>query len=1102
MKHFKALSKRGLALLVALLLCIAMLPTGALAAEEEQQPTDPMTGTTQEGGENGEPKPSAFSAEFEQYDGKMKGTLTINGTGALTKEIADEFTISWVDAIGNPHRDKLFGQNGSAYCTLGMIGKLVIGEGITEIGTSLFDNDENRALNAVREIVFPESLVTIGDYAFSGCGMESLTFPSSLQHIGEGSFLGCQHLTSVSFTGSGAEIGPMAFFQCSNLQTLNIDGVSKIDKYAFQECDAIKTLTLKNVETIGEGAFFWCQGLETLTLENVGLVDEYAFQKCISLETVSLKNVETISMCAFFQCGGLETLTLENVGLVDEYAFQQCTSLETVSMENVETVGQDAFFQCYELKHADLTNVGTLMGFVFEQTALESATMNKVGTINRNAFYECSSLTNVTGLDTVERIDGFAFFGCSSLKGLTVADATKMGFNGDNDTDVMERVEAILNGQFELDAATQITELQPEAGWDDHKVARSENWNTYNNGTQLMTQAKWADSSASLAEVKVDAYYTAQQQMDYIFVVDLSASMAQLGNTEDQNARFYDMQSKMLDMTNQLLTAPGYDCQVAFVTFGGAVMYSNGNVAPAVSETIPFTSDAEKAAQSIKGIVPMDQNTDYGLGLKKTLELAKTNSRRNTAVIFMSDGQPVSDGNETLTPETLPEYLEKIAQQSEEIETLGINIYGVLHSVSANEHDGAVNAMKAVCSDKLFFEASNTEEFSQSVNAAMSEANGGNYTVTVPVGADFENVTNIQTSASSGEAVLNEDGSAITWTITGMPFTKHTLTFNAAPKGYGTLAVTGTTEMKAGEAGIQADALHLTRTEPAPEATPTPRPIIPPPVVIPPDEPIVDPDVPLGPGPEEPDEPIEDPDVPLAPGLNADDHVHYIIGMPDGTVQPLKNITRAEVATIFYRLMTDENREANWATTHSYPDAGLSSWYTCTLATTSKAGYVRDNQNGEAMPNKNITRAEFATIVARFLGTTQVDPDLNFTDIKGHWAEQDILRAASANWMQGYSSKFRPNDYITRAEVATTINRMTGRRPKEDVEMEGMIHWPDNADPAAWYYEAIQEATNDHDYEREDVSDVEEWTEITHDVDWLALEKLWIAYNGATGPKD
>ena len=340
-----------------------------------------------------------------------------------------------------------------------------------------------------------------------------------------------------------------------------------------------------------------------------------------------------------------------------------------------------------------------------------------------------------------------------------------------------------------------------------------------------------------------------------------------------------------------------------------------------------------------------------------------------------------------------------------------------------------------------------------------------------------------------------------------MPFTKHTLTYHMAltdenaarygdqsyPVNSGNAVITN---------GVSVETPVLTRTEPAPEATPTPRPIIPPPVVVPPDEPIVDPDVPLGPGPEEPDEPIEDPDVPLAPGLNADDHVHYIIGMPDGTVQPLKNITRAEVATIFYRLMTDENREANWATTHSYPDAGLSSWYTCALATTSKAGYVRGNQNGEAMPNKNITRAEFATIVARFLGTTQVDPDLNFTDIKGHWAEQDILRAASANWMQGYSSKFRPNDYITRAEVATTINRMTGRRPKEDVEMEGMFHWPDNADPAAWYYEAIQEATNDHDYEREDVSDVEEWTEITHDVDWLALEKLWIAYNGATGPKN
>lgn len=689
-------------------------------------------------------QPEGWAASFDSET----GTLTINGTGELTMEILDSLVFAWSDSSGNFELITLNNKN-IKWDVNGLVKKLVIGEGITAIGKSVFDGNIKtgngpRYLANVTEIVLPETLVSIGDFAFDSCGAYGETlavnFPSSLESIGVGAFEGSQKLEKVEISSSNVVIGQGAFFACPSLKEIQINGAKEIGDYAFQACDSLKTITLENIDRIG------------MCIISGEWGDEYWYEN------------------------GPTSLTLKNIGTIGAYAFQRCENLKTVVLENVTTVEDDAFFQCWELNHADLTNVGTLMGFVFQDTALESVTMNKVGTINRNAFYYNENLTTVTGLDTVERIDGFAFYGCSNLTGLTVADATKMGFNGDNYADVMERVQAILDGQFSLDDAATIAELTPETDWTNGKVGKSENWNTYDHGTQLREQARWTNANKTEAEVEVTAYYTAEQQMDYIFVVDLSASMAQLGNLADKNARFYDMQSKMLDMTDKLLKTPGYDCRVAFVTFGGAVVYNNGWVDPAISETIPFTDDVDTAAASIKAMKPLDQNTDYGLAMTKTLELAKTNGGRNTTVIFMSDGQPVVDGETKLPDGTLDDaYCEKVAAKAAEIEELGINIYGVLHSVTDKEHDNAVKAMEAVCTEGLFFEAKNTEEFSKSVNAAMNAANGGTYTVNIPVHSDFESVNGLTTS-NPDDTVTVENGT-IAWTITGMPFTKHTLTY-------------------------------------------------------------------------------------------------------------------------------------------------------------------------------------------------------------------------------------------------------------------------------------------------------------------------------------
>lgn len=248
--------------------------------------------------------------------------------------------------------------------------------------------------------------------------------------------------------------------------------------------------------------------------------------------------------------------------------------------------------------------------------------------------------------------------------------------------------------------------------------------------------------------------------------------------------------------------------------------------------------------------------------------------------------------------------------------------------------------------------------------------------------------------------------------------------------------------------------------------------------------------------PVDPGTDIEDPDVPLAdlPGLNTKDHYAYIAGYPDGTVQPNGNITRAEVATIFFRLFTEEYRNTYWSVSAPFADVEATDWFNTEVATVASAGVVNGYPDGTFLPNNNITRAEFATIAARFLTEEYVGPDL-FTDVSGHWAQEYINRAANAGWINGYpDGSFHPDAYITRAEAMTLVNNMLGRMPHEDHLLAGMKLWVDNPS-TMWYYEAVQEATNGHDYDWAEDNSYEIWTSLTPDPDWEALEALWTSQN-------
>ena len=228
-------------------------------------------------------------------------------------------------------------------------------------------------------------------------------------------------------------------------------------------------------------------------------------------------------------------------------------------------------------------------------------------------------------------------------------------------------------------------------------------------------------------------------------------------------------------------------------------------------------------------------------------------------------------------------------------------------------------------------------------------------------------------------------------------------------------------------------------------------------------------------------------DVPT--GLNGDDHYAYIVGYPDSTVRPQNGITRAEVATIFFRLLTDETRNANSTKSNSYSDVAAGAWYNHAVSTLSAMGIVKGDSHGKFNPNAPITRAEFAAIAARFddkANTTAVD----FSDIASHWAKNEISAAANNGWINGYTDgTFRPNNKITRAEAMTLVNRVLKRLPEtaEDLHND-MIKWSDNSDTSAWYYLAVQEATNSHYYDLKE-NKHEKWSKLRKTRDWTELEK-------------
>lgn len=225
--------------------------------------------------------------------------------------------------------------------------------------------------------------------------------------------------------------------------------------------------------------------------------------------------------------------------------------------------------------------------------------------------------------------------------------------------------------------------------------------------------------------------------------------------------------------------------------------------------------------------------------------------------------------------------------------------------------------------------------------------------------------------------------------------------------------------------------------------------------------------------------------------LNGDDHFDYVVGYSDGLVHPERNITRAEVASIFFRLLQDDVREKNLTDQNPFNDVFTDDWFNVAVSTMYDMDIVYGRDNNNFDPNAYITRAEFAAIAARFDSEGYSGENL-FTDIDGHWAANQINRAAEKGWISGYpDGTFGPDRYITRAEAVTMINRVLNRLPESaDALHEDMNVFPDNMDTTVWYYLAIQEATSSHEYEKDKDGVYETWTDVLPDRDWAQYLKL------------
>lgn len=566
--------------------------------------------------------------------------------------------------------------------------------------------------------------------------------------ISQSTFNGFEGVTEIEI--SNVETLGLYSFTCKSAENITIKNVKNVEEGSFQGTFALKNLIVDGVETFEEAFKVVGNVTATATLSNItnlkGLGSKF--------KDLSLNNIDTIYSRAFFANIKLETLTLDNVKNIEKESFPYCVSLKALNINGVDTVvGENAFYNCVNLEEVNITNCKVIEG---------------------GAFDECKKLKTINIPDNVRLGYSNAFAGIPELA---------------------IRMQKIMADKFYLNAAKgEADELTVDKAFSSIKIGTDNS--TEVPGTQLTKSAKWSDNEKTTADIELQFSYAQKQGIDFLFVVDYSASMAMLGDDDAQDSRYYQLQSKVLDVSNKLLTTEGYDNRVGVLTFNG---YSSSN-RPGTFNTVDFTKDANKISQDFQGIAHsgQNQNTDYITALQKAKELInnRDDNSRQVAIIFISDGAPTVDKENALYVPQDSELtsgkkghigdenwylmLNDIKSESDEIKKTGAKIYGVTQSVPEKEEKYCADAMEAVCTEGLIFTSKDTEGFSKAVNDAIGAA----YSVHVlkdVVDPAFElDKSSIEINNGTYELSTNEEGNTvITWTIYGTPYETYKLSYRA-----------------------------------------------------------------------------------------------------------------------------------------------------------------------------------------------------------------------------------------------------------------------------------------------------------------------------------
>lgn len=857
------------------------------------------------------------------------------------------------------------------------------------------------------------------------------------------------NITKGIVTHGVTNVGNRTFYNCSNMASVELaDGITSITGGAFENCTSLTSLTLPNgLEKFGGNAFNGCTGLtgELVIPDSVREIRNWAFMNCTSISSVSIgKNVESISESAFENCKSLKNVTFrgdtKNIG---SNAFR-ATSLTSLTLpDGLETIGADAFY-----------GIATLSGMLVIPESVTKIEKEAFWTGRNNGNGPLSDISGIrvdspkisignsafraTGANYIDltRVDELSSWGDWVLDEnescIIYAKSGSVLNNVKNSQHVTNYIYALTSGGIFAEntvflpatLATPVKDGYAFTGWYTDEACTEKLGTTP--AVNSTYYAKWEDAAASVNGVgytTLGAAITAAQDGNTIMLLkDVTENVTIPEGKErtlDLNGKNITVNSGCAIMNKGNLTVTGNGKvtaeKAAVANFPGAVANLNGGTYSSSNWYVI----KNLGTMTIDGPVTV-KKPDGSTDTSSLIDNGWYNNSDND----MNQDYPTSAVEVKLTIKS-GDFSGKTGSDS--CSVVKNDDYGVLE-ITGGTFDSSSNTGTSDATTILNWNVATISggtfigSYPISNGSYNNDADQGKLTIS---GGDFTGTSFLLGQATGGTPA------AAKLSITGGIFNAPSfgeVDYKIEISG-GSFTMDPTKYVVDGYVVNQSGSMYTVNSfTPEPPAPPVP----PYSVIIP-------------------------AITKKAPELNTTSHTAYVNGYPDGTVKPNGRITRAEVAAIFYRLLTEDSRKTYVTTKSGFYDVDSSKWYNTYVATLNNAGVITDSSNGYFRPDDAITRAELAAMLAQFAKTK--GGAYSFTDVTvEHWAAYAITVCANLGWINGYpDGTFRPDATITRAEMMAMVNRATSRTPRD-----GARTWSDNADKAAWYYLDVQEATNNH----------------------------------------